>query len=82
MPQDQHLVPLVFRNGVQLLAVATGNNAAWICPCGYQEPLVGRSGAKNGPTQNTEVQCPFCSRRYFVLPNGYDMAAVLRVEEL
>jgi hypothetical protein len=82
MPQSQNIVPLLLRQDLQLLAIATGNNAAWLCPCGYQYPLIGRSGAVAGPTPATEVHCPICQRRYFVLPDGYDQAAVLRVEEL
>jgi len=82
MPQAQNIVPLVFSNGVQLVAVTTGNNAAWHCPCGYQLPLVGKSGNVAGPTPATEVQCPFCNRRYFVVPDGHNRARVLRVDEL
>lgn len=82
MPQAQNGVPLVFQQGPAGLATATGNNAAWLCVCGRADPLVGRSGAVAGPTPGTEVVCPACKRRYFVRPDGYDQAAVLRVEEL
>jgi len=82
MPQAQNGVPLMFQQGPIGAATATGNNAAWLCPCGRPAPLVGRSGAVAGPTPRTEVACPICKRRYFVRPNGYNQAAVLRVEEL
>ena len=82
MPQPYATVPLVLANALQLLAFATGNNAAWHCPCGYQNPLIGRSGGMGGPTPATEVHCPFCQRRYFVVPAGHSRGAVLRVEEL
>jgi hypothetical protein len=85
MPQQQIPVPL--HVGVPavitgLEAVATGNNAAWLCPCGYPRPLIGRTGLVSGPTPATEVQCDACRRRYYVLPDGYDQARVLRVEQV
>jgi hypothetical protein len=84
MPQLQLAVPLIFQNELMGEAIATGNNAAWLCPCGWALPLIGRSGATAGPTAGTEVNCPspVCGRRYFVEPNGYDQAAVLRVVEI
>ena len=82
MPQSQLAVPLVFQQAPAGQASATGNNAAWLCPCGRAEPLLGRSGAVAGATPRTEVVCPGCKRRYFVRPDGRDRAAVLRVDEL
>jgi len=82
MPQAQNPVPLVLQQLPPQTAIATGNNAAWRCPCGASDPLIGRSGGIAGPTPNTEIHCAACARRFFVVPNGYDQAAVLRVEEL
>ena len=82
MPQPRNMVSLVFLNSPQSQAATTGNNAAWLCACGFAEPLIGRSGAVAGSTANTEVVCPGCKRRFFVAPNGYDQAAVLRVDEI
>jgi hypothetical protein len=82
MPQAQNSAPLVFQLGPAGTATATGNNAAWQCACGRPEPLIGRSGAVAGATPGTEVVCPACKQRYFVRPDGYDQAAVPRVEEL
>jgi len=42
-------------------AVATGNNAAWLCRCGYARPLLGTTFNKNN-----SVYCPACSREYQV----------------
>jgi hypothetical protein len=84
MPQPRNTVPLVYLDGSTAQAIATGNNAAWLCRCGFAEPLIGRSGAITGATVNTEVPCPGpgCNRRFFVVPDGYSQAAVLRVDEI
>jgi hypothetical protein len=82
MSQEQKQVSVVFKSGEIKQAIATGNNAAWLCPCGRALPLVGRSGSVKGVSENTEVKCPLCGRAYFVLPDGYDQAAVLEVREV
>ena len=82
MPQAQHIVPLYFLGEVQGHAVATGNNAAWICQCDRALPLVGRSGLASGVTDGYRIDCPNCDRRYFVVPDGGDLKRVLRVEEV
>lgn len=73
---------LVLKCGQVKQAIATGNNAAWLCPCGRALPLVGRSGSVKGTSENTEVKCPSCARAYFVLPDGYNQAAALEVREV
>lgn len=73
---------LMLKSGEVKQAVATGNNAAWLCPCGRGLPLVGRSGSVKGVSENTEVECPSCGRAYFVVPDGYDQAAALEVREV
>ncbi|MFC2029839.1 hypothetical protein ACFLWA_03815 [Chloroflexota bacterium] len=82
MPQLQNLVPLLFLDGEDANAVATGNNAAWICQCGSTLPLVGRSGMASGVTDGYRVECLECHRRYFVVPDGGDRKRVLRVEQV
>ena len=82
MSQEQKLVSLLLKSGKAAQAIATGNNAAWLCPCGRALPLVGRSGAVKGVSENTKVKCPTCERSYFVVPDGYDQAAVLEVREV
>jgi hypothetical protein len=43
---------------------------------------VGRSGNLARPMLATEVQCPFCERLYFVVPDGRNRARVLRADEV
>src|SRR5579859_3742545 len=79
MPQKQNIVPLIFLDGRQSQAFSTGNNAAWHCDCGRQFPLVGRSGTLKGVSIRTRIDCPDCSRRFFVVPRGKDRGAVCEV---
>lgn len=81
MPQQQRVIPLIYASGAQAVAVATGNNAAWICSCGYDHPLVGRSGVVSGPSPKLTVECVRCGKRYFVVPDGGNYKAAVRVEE-
>lgn len=82
MPQNQKSISLALNGGKSGTAVATGNNAAWICSCGRAEPLLGRSGLHRGPTPNLIVECPSCSAEYFVVPDGGDYKAAVRVENI
>ena len=82
MSQEQKLVPLILKTVENRQAVATGNNAAWPCPCGRALPLIGRSGQVKGVSENTRIECPNCGRAYFVVPDGYDQAAALEVLEI
>ena len=82
MPQDQNVVALHFADGTAGTAIATGNNAAWRCICEREEPLIGRSGFVQGGADGWQVQCPACNRTFYVVPNGYDHAAVLEVREV
>jgi DNA-directed RNA polymerase subunit RPC12/RpoP len=82
MPQKQETVNLIFRDGTRSLAVATGNNAAWLCPCGRILPLLGRTGTLKGPSAPMQVDCPDCDRRYFVRPKNKDQGPVLEITEL
>lgn len=84
MPQSQKIARLAFKDGTVGSAVAAGSSAAWRCPCGRAEPLVGRVGSVLGPTPMTEVHCPEsgCGRHFFVVSNGHEPPGVLYVEEL
>lgn len=82
MGQEQKLVPLKLKTGETIQAVARGNNAAWMCPCGRVLPMLGRSGSVKGPSENTSVKCPSCERCFFVVPDGYDQAAAVEVREI
>ena len=82
MPQEQRLVPLILFKREPGQAIATGNNAAWICACRRVLPLLGCSGAVKGAALNTRVDCPDCGRHYFVMPEGKDRGPVLEVREV
>ena len=82
MPQKQHVIPLVPFKREPGQAIATGNNAAWICICRRALPLLGCSGDPKGPTEKTRVDCPDCGRAYFVVPNGHAQTAALEVREV
>ncbi len=81
MPQKQKIVAVQFKDGKKSKAIATGNNAAWICACGRVDPLLGRSGAIKGVSDGFRIDCPDCARKYFVVPDGKDQGAVLKVIE-
>jgi hypothetical protein len=83
MPQPLKLIQLIPLAGKSREAVATGNNAAWMCQCSKRTlPLVGRTGSVKGASENFRVECPECGRAYFVVPDGYDLGPALEVREL
>lgn len=82
MSQKQKIVEVVLKSGKTSKAIATGNNAAWICLCGRKDPLLGRSGLVDRLVDGFRVDCPDCSCRYHVIPDGKDQGAVLNVSEV
>lgn len=82
MTQTQTAVDVQLKGGRKSKAIATGNNAAWICVCGRADPLLGRSGSIKGVSEGSRIDCPNCGRKYFVVPVGKDQGAVLRVIEV
>ena len=83
MAQQQHRVALVFLDGSEGEAAATGNNAAWTCRCGFDLPLVARTGLVGGGLEERYlVDCPACTRTYTVIPEGGDWGRVERVQEV
>lgn len=82
MPEAKTIVPVELIGGGTSRAIATGANAAWICACGRTQPLLGRAGSLAGLSAGAGVQCPGCSRRYFVVPNGMDHGPVSKVVEI
>ncbi len=48
-------------------ATTTGNNAAWICPCGNPTPLIGRTYG-TAPQSDNVVICRRCKKYYFLVP--------------
>jgi len=81
MPQKQKIVQVKLKDGSISKGIATGNNAAWLCVCGRMEPLLGKSGVLDGGS-GLHVQCPDCKRTYLVMPDGNDLALVLKVVEV
>ena len=78
MPQAQESVPLVFDDSTEGIAVATGNNAAWMCRCGRKVPLLGRSGN----SEAARVDCPECPRSYLVVPEGGPLTRAIKVQQV
>jgi hypothetical protein len=67
MPQKQNPIDIRFLDDNVGRAIRTGNNAAWMCPCGRRQPLLGYSSSGNPPGEAAVVACPDCGRRYQVL---------------
>jgi hypothetical protein len=82
MPQQQRNIPLYLLNGELRAAIATGNNAAWLCCCERPVPLIGCSGSVKGVSEKTRVQCPDCGRSYFVVPAAHDRDRSIEVKEV
>jgi hypothetical protein len=82
MTQTQKTIPIEFENGTTGEATATGNNAAWLCCCDYTRPLIGRSGLYGRITVGLKISCPECDRHYFVVPDGGDYKAAVKVIEV
>ena len=80
--QEQRTVQLKMRDNSIRSAIATGNNAAWLCVCGYEKPLIGRTfQAKPKITQF--VECENCHKRYHLYPeNGESQKKVEFVREV
>ncbi len=81
MPQELRIIPLRGKHAISE-AVATGNNAAWLCPCKRGLPLIGRSGLSRGITEGLTISCPDCQRKFFVVPDGKDYGSAIYVDEL
>ncbi len=82
MPQQQKIVEVELKIGKTSKAIATGNNAAWICTCGRNVPLLGRTGLLHRLAGGFRVDCPDCNRCYQVVPDGKDQGTVLKVVEV
>lgn len=82
MSQKQRIVDVELKNGKLSKAIATGNSAAWMCACGRQNPLLGRTGLADWSADRGRVDCPDCSRHYHVIPDGKDLGPVLKVLEV
>jgi hypothetical protein len=65
--QRQHQIPLTGCRDTAGVAIRTGNNAAWLCPCGYAHPLVGYSDAADSQKEKSRVICQKCGSHYRVV---------------
>lgn len=68
--QQQHQIPLHFLDGREGRAARTGNNAAWLCACGSDIPLVGYSDAADSDRVSSLIPCRECGRMYRVSAPG------------
>jgi len=65
MPQSQDKILLHLLNGERRTAVKTGNNAAWLCPCGDSIPLIGYSDLI--PCRESSMVVCKCGSKYLVV---------------
>ncbi len=85
MAQEQKDIEVRMLDRSVRYGVATGNNAAWLCVCGREKPLIGRSYqpiSKDPPSPKQVVQCPNCNKIYQISPeNGNYQGRVDYVQE-
>ena len=62
-------IPLRFTDSSITEANAIGNNAAWMCPCGYALPLIASLVIAR------EVACPKCDSKYRVVADANNRAS-------
>ncbi|WOV91927.1 MAG: hypothetical protein R1F54_04685 [Candidatus Zeuxoniibacter abyssi] len=60
--QPQETIPLQLKSGKESAATLNGNNAAWLCVCGYRLPLIWSSINSKIPTI-----CDECGKEYIGL---------------
>lgn len=82
MSQKQREIDLILLNGETRRAAATGNNAAWLCVCDRELPLLGRTGSLVGVSEGTRVDCPGCRRCFRVVPEDKNMGRARVVTEI
>jgi hypothetical protein len=72
-----HSLAVEMQNGAVLRGSAEGNNASWLCACGYKSPLIGTTRSGAGDTR-----CPNCGRMYRTYPYPHRGQAVTSVKEI
>jgi hypothetical protein len=86
MTQEQNRVDIVLGGGEKRRSAAAvhGNNAAWICVCNSDIPLIGRTKEMltPNPKESSLVECPRCARRYFVVPADKPQGVVIEVRQM
>jgi hypothetical protein len=70
-------IAIELRGGQVLSGSAEGNNASWLCACGYRTPLLGTTRSGAGDTR-----CPNCGRVYRVHPYPHRGQKVTGVKEI
>jgi hypothetical protein len=70
-------IAVELRGGQVLSGSAEGNNASWLCACGYRTPLLGTTRSGAGDTR-----CPNCGRVYRVHPYPHRGQKVTGVKEV
>lgn len=70
-------IAVELRGGQVLSGSAEGNNASWLCACGYRTPLLGTTRSGAGDTR-----CPNCGRLYRVHPHPHRGQKVTGVKEV
>jgi hypothetical protein len=79
MPLTQKTCALEWTDGSTGAATFAGNNAAWLCRCGRELPLIGIS--RSPASEAVSVECPDCLRNYAVVGEK-DRGVVTSVQEL
>jgi hypothetical protein len=71
--QRQHDILVHFLDDTIDNCTRTGNNAAWLCRCGSQRPLVGYSDELNSLRDSSRVICTNtdCKRVFRVVASGF-----------
>jgi len=70
-------IAVELRGGQVLSGSAEGNNASWLCACGYRTPLLGTTRSGAGDTR-----CPNCGRVYRVHPHPHRGQKATGVKEV
>jgi hypothetical protein len=69
--QKQQDILVNFLDNTKGKCTRTGNNAAWLCQCGRQQPLIGYSDQLNSTRNYSRVICPDCKRIFRVVAPGF-----------
>lgn len=82
MMQYQKTVEVQYLDGRKSSISSSTNMAAWVCDCGRIDPLLCRSGKIVSDPDGFRIQCPDCSRNYFVEAGPNNRGSVLKVVEI
>ncbi|SDK41699.1 hypothetical protein SAMN04488540_13310 [Ferrimonas sediminum] len=82
MPKKRKQIDVMYQDGTRGKAIATGNNAAWVCNCGNEQLLLGRADPDNATNTPAWVECPACHRRFSVSSGGAGQQDAMEVSEI